>query len=256
MANGRVWEHSEEIRLVQGSQDLVVPHPYRLLVIEDERDMVHLIGYTLRRAGYEVFCAATVEEALDLIERIGLPHMAIVDLMLPGAGGFEFCRRVQEFSDLPILIISAIHDKDTIIRGIRLYAEDYITKPFDPQELVARVERVLRRIGSFAYALQPVIRVDNNLAIDFARQQAYVRGAPVTMTPLETKILYILMRNAGRPVSTDFLLRRLWPCEEVYEDALRVHIHRLRQKIEPDPSRASYIITQRGVGYLFPPASN
>ncbi|MGQ9501289.1 MAG: response regulator transcription factor [Anaerolineae bacterium] len=233
-----------------------LPYQYRLLVIEDERDMTRLIGYTLRRAGYEVHCVATVEEAFGLIERIGLPHLAIVDLMLPGTGGFEFCRRVQEFSDLPILIISAIHDKDTIIRGIRLYAEDYITKPFDPQELLVRVERVLRRIGNFAYASQPVIRVDDHLAIDFARQQAYVRGTPVTMTPLETKILYILMRNAGRVVSTDFLLRRLWPCDEVYEDTLRVHIHRLRQKIEPDPACAHYIITQRGIGYLFPPAGN
>ncbi len=242
--------------LPEAAQGSFLHYQYRLLVIEDERDMARLVSYTLRRAGYEVHCTATVGEALDLIERIGLPHMAIVDLMLPGIGGFEFCRRVQEFSDLPILIISAIHDKDTIIRGIRSYAEDYITKPFDPQELLARVERVLRRIGNFAYALQPVVRVDDHLAVNFVRQQAYVRGTPVAMTPLETKLLYILMRNAGQVVTTDFLLRRLWPHEEVYEDALRVHIHRLRQKIEPDPARANYIITQRGVGYLFPSASN
>ncbi|MGC8879561.1 MAG: response regulator transcription factor [Anaerolineae bacterium] len=244
------------LMLPEAAQGSFLHYQYRLLVIEDERDMARLVSYTLRRAGYEVHCTATVDEALSLIERIGMPHMAIVDLMLPGMGGFEFCRRVQEFSDLPILIISAIHDKDTIIRGIRLYAEDYITKPFDPQELLARVERVLRRIGNFAYALQPVVRVDDHLAVNFARQQAYVRGTPVTMTPLETKLLYILMRNAGRVVTTDFLLRRLWPCQEVYEDTLRVHIHRLRQKIEPDPARANYIITQRGVGYLFPLADN
>jgi DNA-binding response OmpR family regulator len=255
MANGRVCERSD-LTLPEAVQECYLHHQYRLLVVEDEHDMARLISYTLRRAGYEVYCAATVEEAFGVIERIGLPHMAVVDLMLPGTGGFEFCRRVQEFSDLPILIISAIHDKETIVRGIRLYAEDYVTKPFDPQELVARVERVLRRIGNFAYALQPVVRVDDHLAIDFARQQVYVRGTPVTITPLESKILYILMRNAGRVVSTDFLLRRLWPCDEVYEDALRVHIHRLRQKIEPDPARANYIITQRGVGYLFPPARN
>jgi len=255
MANGRICEQSH-VMLPEAAQESFLHHQYRLLVIEDERDMARLVSYTLRRAGYEVHCTATVDEALDLIERIGLPHMAVVDLMLPGRGGFEFCRRVQEFSDLPILIISAIHDKDTIIRGIRLYAEDYITKPFDPQELLARVERVLRRIGNFAYALQPVVQVDDYLAVNFARQQVYVRGIPVAMTPLETKLLYILMRNAGQVVSTDFLLRRLWPCEEVYEDTLRVHIHRLRQKIEPDPARASYIITQRGIGYLFPPADN
>lgn len=250
MANGRIYSN-----LSDAAWDCLL-HRYRLLVIEDEPDMARLIRYTLQRAGYEVHCTPTVGEALELIEHIGLPHMAIVDLMLPEVGGFEFCRRVQEFSDLPILIISAIHDKDTIVRGIRLYAEDYITKPFDPQELLARVERVLRRIGNFAYALQPVVRVDDYLAVNFARQQAYVRGTPVAMTPLETKLLYILMRHAGQVVSTDFLLRRLWPCEEVYEDTLRVHIYRLRQKIEPDPAHASYVITQRGVGYLFPLADD
>ncbi|MDW8070592.1 MAG: response regulator transcription factor, partial [Anaerolineae bacterium] len=179
MANRQVCERSSLIS-PDAAPGSFLHHQYRLLIIEDERDMARLISYTLRRVGYEVHCTATVEEALALIERIGLPHMAIVDLMLPGMGGFEFCRRVQEFSDLPILIISAIHDKDTIIYGIRLYAEDYITKPFDPQELLARVERVLRRIGNFAYALQPIVRVDDYLAVNFARQQAYVRGTPVS----------------------------------------------------------------------------
>ena len=139
-----------------------------------------------------------------------------------------------------------------MVRGIQLYAEDYVTKPFEPRELTARIERVLRRIGDFAYALAPVMQVDAHLSVDFAHQLAIVRGQPVSMTPVETKILYILMRNAGRVVATDFLLRRLWPFEDVFEDALRVHIHRLRQKIEPDPSHASYIITHRGAGYEFP----
>jgi DNA-binding response OmpR family regulator len=111
---------------------------------------------------------------------------------------------------------------------------------------------VLRRIGDFAYTLDPVTRIDGRLAIDFAHQQAIVEDKTLALTPTETKILYILIRNAGRTVTTDFLLKRLWPRDEVFEDTLRVHIHRLRQKIELDSTRPCYILTERGAGYSFP----
>ena len=114
---------------------------------------------------------------------------------------------------------------------------------------------MLRRIGDFAYTLDVITQVDERLAVDFSHQQAMVNGTPIPLTPTETKLLYLLMRNAGRVVSTDFLLRRLWPMEEVFEDTLRVHIHRLRQKIEPVPARPRYILTERGLGYSFPAKS-
>ena len=252
MANGRLRNGTTHDTLPEVAGDNTRRCLQRLLVIEDERDMARTIEYTLKRAGYEVLCAACALDALNLIDRIGLPHLAIVDIMLPGMDGFEFCRRVQQYSDLPVVILSALADADTVIKGIHLYAEDYLTKPFNPRELVARIGRVLRRIGDFAYALGPVTQVDDHLSVDFAHQQAFVRGLPVTITPVETKILYILMRNAGRVVTTDFLLRRLWPFDDVFEDALRVHIHRLRRKIEPNRIDANYILTQRGVGYSFP----
>jgi DNA-binding response OmpR family regulator len=170
---------------------------------------------------------------------------------MPGMHGFEFCRTVQQFSDLPIILLTAIDEEETIIRGIEHYAEDYVTKPFSPRELVARVQRVLRRVGSFNYTLDPLVQVDERLAIDFAHQQVQIEGNPVLLTPLETKLLYLLMRNAGQTVTVDFLLRRLWPLEEVFEDTLRVHVHRLRQKIEIAPAKPHYVITQRGLGYSF-----
>ena len=114
---------------------------------------------------------------------------------------------------------------------------------------------MLRRIGDFAYTLDVVTQVDNQLAVDFPHQQAIVNGTPIQLTPTETKLLYLLMRNAGRVVSAEFLLRRLWPMEEVFEDTLRVHIHRLRQKIEPVPARPTYVNTERGFGYSFPAKS-
>jgi DNA-binding response OmpR family regulator len=174
-----------------------------------------------------------------------------VDIMMPEMGGFEFCRTVQEFTDLPVIMLTAVDEEETVIRGIEHFAEDYITKPFSPRELVARVQRVLRRIGDFAYMVAPVARVDDRLAIDFTHQRAVVDSRPVDLTPTETKILYILMRNAGRTVTIEFLLRRLWPREDVFEDALRVHVHRLRHKIESVPCQPRYIVTERGLGYRF-----
>ena len=225
--------------------------PQRILVVDDDPAILRLVRDKLDRAGFEVWTATSGQRALDVIDRRGLPHLAIVDIMMPGMDGFEFCRAVQEFTDLPVIMLTAVDEEETVIQGIEHFAEDYITKPFSPRELVARVQRVLRRIGDFAYTLDSVTRVDDCLAVDFAHQRAIVDGQPVALTPTETKLLYILMRNPGRTVTTDFLLRRLRPLEEVFEDTLRVHIHRLRQKIEPAPSQPRYIVTERGLGYRF-----
>lgn len=221
----------------------------RILVVDDERDILQLIQHKLESAGYRVSVAESGEAALELIARQGLPHLAIVDLTMPGMGGFEFCRRVQEFSDLPVIILTADSTEESIVRGINEFAEDYMTKPFSPRELEARVQRVLRRMGEFGYTLEPITKIDLHFAIDFAHQRAIVKGENVPLTPTETKILYILIRNAGRTVTNDFLLRRLWPHEEVFEDSLRVHIYRLRHKIHDG---ARYVLTERGIGYSFP----
>ena len=223
----------------------------QILVVDDDPAILRLVGDKLDREGFEVWTAASGQQALDVIDRRGLPHLAVVDITMPGMDGFEFCQRVQEFSDLPAIMLTAVDEEETVIQGIQYFAEDYVTKPFSPRELVARVQRVLRRIGDFAYALEPVIGVDDRLAVDFAHQRAVVGGEYVSLTPTETKLLYILMRNAGRVVTTDFLLRRLWPLEEVFEDTLRVHIYRLRQKIEALPGQPRYIVTERGLGYRF-----
>lgn len=226
--------------------------PHRILVVDDDPDILGLVSAKLDRAGFDVLTASSGQQALDMVERRGLPHLAIVDLMMPGMSGFDFCQTVQQYTDLPVIMLTAIDEEETVIRGIQHFAEDYVTKPFSPRELVARVERVLRRIGDYGYALKPVITVDEQLAVDFTHQRVTVDGQSRDLTPTETKILYILMRNAGRTVTTDFLLRRLWPFEEVFEDTLRVHVHRLRQKVEPAPSQPRYVITERGLGYSFP----
>jgi DNA-binding response OmpR family regulator len=226
----------------------------RLLVVDDDPAILRLLSDKFERAGFEVLTAGSGQAALDLVARRGLPHLALVDLNMPGMDGFEFCRQVLRFSDLPIIVVTAVDEEETIIRAIELFAEDYVTKPFSPRELVARVRRVLRRVGDFGYCLEPVTRVDDRLAVDFVGQQAVVDGEPVDITPTEAKILYLLMRSAGRPVSAEYLLRRVWPQEEVFEDALRVNIHRLRRKIGANSAGLPYIVTERGVGYCFLPA--
>jgi DNA-binding response OmpR family regulator len=223
----------------------------RILVVDDDPAILRLIGDKLDRAGFEVSTAASGEAALGLIERRGLPHLAIVDINMPGMDGFELCQIVQEFSDLPVIMLTAVDEEETVIRGIEYFAEDYVTKPFSPRELIARVRRVLRRIGDFGYALDPVTRVDDRLAVDFVHRRAFVDSQEVSLTPTQAKILYILMCNAGRTVTAEFLVSRLWPLDEVFEDTLRVHVHRLRRKIETAPSEPRYILTERGLGYSF-----
>jgi DNA-binding response OmpR family regulator len=227
---------------------------HRLLAVDDDPFNLRIVSHALEQAGYLVMTAGSGEQALSVITQHGLPHMAIVDIhMPPGMSGFEFCRTVHQFSDLPIIMLTAVNEESTVVEGLEEHAEDYIIKPFNPGELTARVKRVLSRMGDFAYPLQSLTRVDERLVIDFPGRQALVNNKPVSLTPTETKLLYILMRSAGLTVNTDFILRRLWPLEPAYEDRLHVHMHRLRRKIEDkqDKTRPRYITSERGVGYTF-----
>ncbi len=226
----------------------------RILAVDDDPFNLRIVRHALEQADFQVMTAASGEEALTVIKRQGLPHLAVVDIhMPPGMSGFEFCRTIHQFSDLPVIMLTAVGEESTVVEGLEKHAEDYIIKPFVPGELVARVNRVLRRIGDFAYTLEPTTRVDDRLCVDFPGRQAIVEGEEVSLTPTETKLLYILMRNAGRTVTTDFILRRLWPLEPAFEDRLHVHMHRLRRKIEDkeDKTRPRYINSERGLGYTF-----
>jgi len=227
---------------------------YRIFVLDDNFSMVRLVSTALQKSGFKVSTAASGEEGLDLIRRNGLPHLALVDIHMPyGMNGFDFCDAVLNFSDVPIIMLTAVNQEAIVVEGLEEHAEDYIVKPFSPGELVARVRRVLRRIGEFAYDLEPKTRIDERLLIDFPNRTAIVDGKSEALTPTETKLLYILMRKAGQTVHTDYILRRLWPMEPVFEDRLHVHLHRLRRKIEDkkDKSRGRYIVSEHGAGYSF-----
>ena len=232
---------------IGNSEDTAV----KLLVVDDDISILRGVEMALKRESFVVNTAVSGEEALSVIARTGLPHLAIVDLNMPGMDGFELCEAIHQFSDLPIIMLTAIDDEETVVYGLERFAEDYIVKPFRPAELIARVRRVLRRIGSFAYTLEPVIKVDDNLQVDFPNRKAIVKERPVQLTPTEAKLLYILMRNAGRTVTNGFLLRRVWPMDDAFEDRLHTHIYRLRRKIESSPKDPHYIISEWGTGYSF-----
>ncbi len=225
-----------------------------ILAVDDDPFNLRIVSFALQQSGFRVMTAHSGEEALTVISREGLPHLAIVDIhMPPGMSGFEFCRTIHQYSDLPVIMLTAVTDENTVVQGLEEYAEDYIVKPFNTGELVARINRILSRMGEFAYELEPLTRVDGRLVVDFPGRQAIVHGKPVSLTPTETKLLYILMRSAGTVVNTDFILRRLWPLEPAYEDRLHVHMHRLRRKIEDkeDKTYTPYIESERGMGYIF-----
>jgi DNA-binding response OmpR family regulator len=223
----------------------------RILVVDDDRSIVQIVAIKLEGSGYQVLTAHSGEDALTVIDQHGLPHLAIIDINMPGMDGFELCQQLQSFSDVPIILLTAVDQEETVIQAIEYFAEDYITKPFSPREMVARVRRVLGRIANFNYTLKSIIEVDKHLSVDFVHKSLFFDQEQIPLTPTETKILFILMRNAGQTVTYEFLLKRIWPLDEVYEDTLRVHIHRLRQKLQHKSTDSVYIQTVRGTGYSF-----
>jgi DNA-binding response OmpR family regulator len=223
----------------------------RILAVDDDASTLALISRVLSDQGFTVWTAQSGREALERLRKEGLPHLAIVDLLMPGMDGTALCGSLKSFSDVPIIILTAVDTKDTLVDLLERYAEDYIVKPFDPRELAVRVTRLLRRIGDFSYAASPIFEVDDRLAIDLSSQRAIVEGKPVSLTATESKLLYLLVRGGSRPVRTAYLLDRLWPGESVFEETLRVHIHRLRHKIETADGARRYIVTERGYGYAF-----
>lgn len=230
------------------------PENYRILAVDDSMTTLKMVENSLREAGFQVMVAPSGEDALQLMEEEGLPHLAVVDINMPlGMDGLELAEKIQQFSDMPVIMLTAVDENDTIVDAIDRLAEDYMTKPFSKGELVARIRRVMRRMGDFAFPLSAYVPVDDDLAVNFAKSIALVQQKEVSLTPTETKLLYVLMRSAGKLIASSYLLRRLWPhdLENASEDRLRVYVHRLRNKIEIDPSNPRYVLAQRGKGYSF-----
>jgi DNA-binding response OmpR family regulator len=223
----------------------------KILVVDDEERMVRFIRLNLEHDGFQVFEAYNGTQAINRV-RTNLPDLILLDVMMPDIDGFEVLKVIREMSAVPVIMLTAKGEEDDRVRGLELGADDYVTKPFSPRELVSRVRAVLRRTESAGGDTHGLIEVDERLKIDFDRHEVWVDGELVQLRPTEYRLLYHLVQNVGRVLTHDQLLTRVWGYE--YRDEphyVRLYINYLRKKLEKDPANPKYILTERGTGYRF-----
>jgi two-component system KDP operon response regulator KdpE len=225
----------------------------RILVVDDAPDEIETVrlGFTLQSSEDEILGAERAEQGLDLVEQ-EKPDLVLLDVGLPDIDGYEVLRQIRAFSDVPVVMLTARDDTLDLVKGLELGADDYVTKPFNHLELLARVKAVLRRLDMPAPAARVPSFRSENLEMDFARQEVRLAGERLDLTPTEYKLLYHLVRNAGYVLTHGTLLAKVWGREYVDEvDYLRVYVRRLRDKLGDDPDSPRYIRTERGLGYRF-----
>jgi two-component system KDP operon response regulator KdpE len=225
----------------------------KILVVDDERDVVESVrlGFTLQWREVDVLEANEGETALSLVETEH-PDIVLLDVGMPGIDGFETLRQLRAFSDVPVLMLTARDDAMDKVKGLELGADDYVTKPFNHLELMARVKAVLRRLEMPAPASRSPSFRAGELEVDFAKHEARLAGERLELTPTEYKLLYHLVRNAGHVLEHGTLLAKVWGREYVDEvDYIRVYIRRLRDKLGDSSEAPRYIQTERGIGYRF-----
>ena len=223
-----------------------------ILVVEDDQRVLRLEQLVLEYHGYEVIAVGNAKEAIDMIAGIS-PSLVVLDIGLPGIDGFNACRCIREFSPLPIIMVTANDSTEHKIKGLDSGADDYITKPFSPSELAARVGAALRRSTMGNEVVESAVQV-GELQVNFAGNRVMLSGQEVVLSDTEYRLLCYLARNAGRIVTRDQILERIWGEEYLGANhLLDTTIGRLRQKLEDRAREPRYILTRRGVGYSFPP---
>jgi two-component system response regulator RegX3 len=225
----------------------------RVLVVEDEESFSDALSYMLRKEGFEVSVAATGTSALTQFDRTGA-DIVLLDLMLPEMSGTEVCRQLRQRSAVPIIMVTARDSEIDKVVGLEIGADDYVTKPYSPRELVARIRAVLRRQGAEAAEVTTPTLAAGPVRMDVERHVVTVDGGSVQLPLKEFELLELLLRNAGRVLTRGQLIDRVWGADYVGDTkTLDVHVKRLRSKVEPEPSAPRYIVTVRGLGYKFEP---
>ena len=222
----------------------------KILIIDHEKPTVELISALLKRRGFEVYESLCAQSGLRMAYQ-HQPDLVLLDVILPDRDGWEICRQLRDLSDMPIIFISARTNKEDVIKGLEIGADDYVTKPFDDDELVARIKARLRRAPRTSLNEELVFN-QGDFRINFMNREVWIRNTLKHLTPKEFNLLAVLVRNAGRVVSRTELVTEAWG--EEYSDAidsLKLYIHYLRQKLEINPQQPEYILTSRGVGYRF-----
>jgi DNA-binding response OmpR family regulator len=225
----------------------------QVLVIEDEPSVGEVVSLYLRRGGYDVVVARDGRDALDILDR-SFPQLVVLDLMLPNVDGWEILQWVRARSNVPIIVLTARREESERIAGLEMGADDYITKPFSPQELVSRVKAVLRRGRTDLPANQMLPLAFGDLNIDIGKRIVTLHSQEVDLTQKEFDLLLLLTRHPKQVFSRNQLLERVWGISDFIDPGtVTVHMRRLREKIEPDPSNPRHILTIWGVGYKFEP---
>jgi two-component system KDP operon response regulator KdpE len=223
----------------------------KILVVEDDPEFLNLTQTWLQNAGYEVL---TAEDGVEGMRRVysGRPNLVLLDANMPKMDGWEVCRRIRDMSDIPVMMVTVNDQKDNRLRGFSNGADDYITKPVDFPELIARVQAVLRRVGANNQEDIPDTFDNGEIEIDWRSRQVWVRGKRVKLSPTEFKILACLIKNRGWIVTHEQLLEKAWGPNYIGDKSfVKLYIRYLRQKIEADPHKPKFILTERGVGYYF-----
>jgi len=219
----------------------------RIIAVDDEESILKAVRYALEQEGFEVHTAGDAKGGAFLFEEVK-PDLLILDVMLPGKSGLDLARDIRETSDVPIVMLSARGDEVDRILGLEFGADDYVTKPFSPRELVSRVKAILRRAGRGAGEQARIVLGD--LAMDSDSRQVFMRGEPVHLTTSEYGILHLLLSHPGKAFSRAGILADLWDESPVGDErAIDVHIHNMREKLEADPKNPEYLLTVRGFGY-------
>jgi len=220
----------------------------KVLVIDDDRTLLGLLRQSLEKAGYRFIGVTNGIDGLQSVYK-DQPDLVILDVMLPRMDGWETCLRIREISQVPIIMLTAKEEEADKVKGFECGADDYVTKPFSFAELTARVGAVLHRVRRGKPAEAPRVYIFDELVVDVDHKEVSVRGQPVDLTPTEFELLVCLAENAGRTLTHEQLLTRVWGDEYVDTGYVKRYIWHLRRKIERDPSNPEYIITERGFGY-------
>ena len=219
----------------------------RVLVVDDDVTVREVVVSYLRAAGHEVTEAGDGESALAAA-RSRSPQLVVLDLMLPGIDGLEVCRRLRETGDVPVIMLTALGEEQDRVLGLEVGADDYVTKPFSPRELVLRVDSVLRRAVDPADDV-PEVLVDGDLTVDSRRREATIAGRPLMLTMREFDLLRFLVAHPDKAWSREELLREVWGWQIGDQSTVTVHVRRVREKVEEDPTNPTRLVTVWGVGY-------
>jgi len=221
-----------------------------ILIVEDDPRVLRLEQLVLEKEGHAIIAASTGEEALEMLAEVS-PSLVVLDIGLPGIDGFATCQRIREFSQVSIIMVTSRDFNEDKVRGLEIGADDYITKPFSPNEFAARIKAALRRSNMGGVDDEPTIQV-GELFVDFISNRVMLENREVFLSDTEYRLLCYLARNAGRIITRDQILERIWGEEYVGEDhLLHVTIGRLRQKLDDPGRKPRYIRTRRGIGYSF-----